>query len=278
VPSPGWLGRCVGWALTCPTLVPVNDVSPRAALGHDRLAAAAGEPWRVALYAAAESTNALAAAATEPHLVVVADHQTAGRGRLGRDWVTPPGAALTFSAVVDPGLADEWWPLVPLAAGYAVARAVDGSLKWPNDVLLDGAKVCGILVERVQRSPEMAPLAVVGIGINVDQTRAELPVETATSLALASGPVDRAELLGEVLRELGSALGTASRSPQSLVSAYRARCDTLGRDVRVDLPGGGTLEGQAVDVEGHGRLVVRTPSGERVAVAAGDVVHVRARE
>ena len=124
------------------------------------------------LHAAAESTNALAAAAPERGLVVVADHQTAGRGRLGRTWTTPPGAALTFSAVVDPVLDDEWWPLVPLVAGYAVARRLRGSVKWPNDVLLGDRKVCGILVERVHVRAHGSdkPLAVVGIGINVDQT------------------------------------------------------------------------------------------------------------
>src|SRR5689334_2709965 len=168
VPCPGCV---VGSAVTCPTLVLVNDVSPRAPLELGRLQEAAGPHWQVQLHTAAESTNALAAAAPEHGLVVVADHQTAGRGRLGREWVTPAGAALTFSAVVDPTVDDEWWPLVPLVAGYAVARRVRGSVKWPNDVLLGGRKLCGILVERVHLRAQTGdrPLAVVGIGINVDQ-------------------------------------------------------------------------------------------------------------
>lgn len=250
----------------------MTDPAPRAPLALDRLQEAAGPSWRVRLHATADSTNSLAAAAPEPGLVVVADHQTAGRGRLGRAWSTPPGAALTFSAVVDPRLDDEWWPLVPLAAGCAVAAAVDGALKWPNDVLLEGSKVCGILVERV-RGPD-APLAVVGVGINVDQTRDELPVPTATSLALASRPHDRTRLLGSVLRELRARLEETSASPPAVVAAYRARCDTLGREVRVDLPGGEVLLGRAVDVDAQGRLVVEGAGGLR-PVAAGDVVHVR---
>jgi BirA family transcriptional regulator, biotin operon repressor / biotin---[acetyl-CoA-carboxylase] ligase len=208
--------------------------------------------------------------------VVVADHQTAGRGRLGRTWVTPEGAALTLSAVVDPSVDDEWWPLLPLVAGCAVSEAVHGSLKWPNDVLLDGRKVCGILVERVHvRAPGGdRPLAVVGIGINVDQTAEELPVPTATSLALAGGRRDRTELFGEVVDRLRTVMDAVSRSPQSFVDTYRPRCETLGQDVRVDLPAGEALEGNAVDVDDHGRLLVRTADGT-VPVAAGDVVHVR---
>ena len=228
------------------------------------------------LHAAAESTNALAAAAPERGLVVVADHQTAGRGRLGRTWTTPPGAALTFSAVVDPVLDDEWWPLVPLVAGYAVARRLRGSVKWPNDVLLGDRKVCGILVERVHVRAHGSdkPLAVVGIGINVDQREDELPVATATSLALAAGAVDRTELFGQVLHDLRAWLGMTAGSPHMLVANYRALCATLDRDVRVDLPDGSVLEGRATGVDEHGRLEVDS-GGRVVAVAAGDVVHVR---
>jgi BirA family transcriptional regulator, biotin operon repressor / biotin---[acetyl-CoA-carboxylase] ligase len=233
----------------------------------------------VQLHAAAESTNALAAAAPEPGLVVVADHQTAGRGRLGREWVTPPGVALTFSAVVDPVVDDEWWPLVPLVAGYAVARRLRGTVKWPNDVLLGGRKVCGILVERVHVRTHGGdrPLAVVGIGINVDQREDELPLETATSLALATGDVDRTELLGHVLADLRAWLGVMMSTPHGFVANYRGLCDTLDRQVRVDLPDGSVFEGRATEVDEHGRLQVDTDGGP-VAVAAGDVVHVRGVE
>jgi BirA family biotin operon repressor/biotin-[acetyl-CoA-carboxylase] ligase len=245
----------------------------------ERLQEAAGPHWRVQLHAAAESTNALAAAAPESGLVVVADHQTAGRGRLGRQWVTPPGAALTFSAVVDPVVDDEWWPLVPLVAGYAVARVVRGSVKWPNDVLLHEQKVCGILVERVHVRAQGGdkPLAVVGIGVNVDQTADELPVATASSLSLLGLPWDRTELFGQVLHGLRTWLGVMMGEPTAFVASFRGLCDTLGRDVRVDLPDGSVLAGTADGVDDHGRLLVENMNGT-TAVAAGDVVHVRDAE
>ena len=240
----------------------------RASLDQDALQAAAGQSWTIRLYDAVDSTNAVAAAAPEPDLVVVGDHQQAGRGRLDRVWVTPEGAALTMTAVVDPGVEDQWWPLVPLVAGCAVARATDATLKWPNDVLLEDKKVCGILVERIQADGH--PLALVGIGINVSQTREELPVETATSLLLAGRDADRTALLGSVLGELRSWLAVLARSPHELVDHYRRLCSTLGQAVRVDLPDGLALTGTAEDVDAYGRLVV-----DGTAVAAGDVVHVR---
>ena len=247
------------------------DPDPRASLDQDALQAAAGPSWSVRLYDAVDSTNAVAAAAPAPDLVVVGDHQQAGRGRLDRVWVTPEGAALTMTAVVDPGVEDQWWPLVPLVAGCAVARAIGAAVKWPNDVLLEGQKVCGILVERIQA--EGRPLALVGIGINVSQTRDELPVDTATSLLLSGRDTDRTALLGAVLTELRSWLGVLARSRRELVEDYRRLCTTLGQTVRVDLPDGRSLSGLAEDVDDHGRLVV-----DGTPVAAGDVVHVRPAE
>lgn len=252
--------------------------SPRAPLAREALQQQLDHQWTVRLLTTTGSTNAVAAAERVRNLVVVADHQQAGRGRLDRQWVTPPGAALTFSAVVDPVVDGEWWPLVPLVAGIAVARALAAgplgdraALKWPNDVLVDGRKVCGILVERLNSSP---PLAVIGIGINVDQTRDELPGDNATSLSLAGLPADRTGLLGDVLRELRMLLGALASQPRSIVVAYRPLCATLGRDVQVDLPSSEQLSGRATDVDEHGRLLVETTSGI-VPVGAGDVVHVR---
>jgi BirA family biotin operon repressor/biotin-[acetyl-CoA-carboxylase] ligase len=152
-------------------------------------------------------------------------------------------------------------------------------VKWPNDVLLGGRKLCGILVERVSVRAHGGdkPLAVVGIGINVDQTRDELPVDTATSLAIELGPHDRTELLGDVLHDLRAWLGMMMDTPHGFVANYRGLCDTVGRDVRVDLPDGSVLEGHATDVDDHGRLQVENADSV-VAVAAGDVVHVRPAE
>lgn len=254
-----------------------EPTSPRSPLEQPALQAAAGQDWSVDLRPAVASTNAVAAAAPARNLVVVAERQTAGRGRLDRSWEVPDGAGLTFSAVVDPVVEPQWWPLIPLAAGLAVARGLgahDGawpSLKWPNDVLVDGRKVAGILVERLDTRP---PYAVIGIGINVDQTEDELPVPTATSLALAGRTTDRVAVFGDVLHALRASLVMLASSPDALMNAYRGLSATLDRQVRVDLPGGEALRGTAVDIDTHGRLVVETPTGRR-AVAAGDVIHVR---
>jgi BirA family biotin operon repressor/biotin-[acetyl-CoA-carboxylase] ligase len=250
--------------------------SARSPLDQAALQAVAGPQWHVRLYAEAGSTNELAAADAMRHRVVVADHQQAGRGRLDRQWVTPPGAALTFSAVFDPVVDTEWWPVVPLVAGYAVARALGGTarLKWPNDVLIDDRKVCGILVERLHTRP---PMVVIGIGINVDQAADELPVPTATSLALAGRPVDRTVLFGDVMRHLRAWLGRFAQHPGTFMDHYRGLSATLDRDVRVELPGDRTVEGRVSDFDVHGQMLLETADG-LLTLSAGDVVHVRPSE
>jgi BirA family biotin operon repressor/biotin-[acetyl-CoA-carboxylase] ligase len=239
----------------------------------------------VTLLPAAGSTNAVAAEHAVPGTIVLADHQTAGRGRLDREWETPPGTALTFSAVVDPGLADQDWPLLPLATALAVAQGVrrstglDPQLKWPNDLLLETTdktgpetgKVAGILLERVAGSDVPGrPLAVIGIGINVAMTREQLPVPTATSLAIAGSDVDRTTVFGAVADALATTLAELAADPQAVLGRYRTACSTVGRDVEVHLPDGEVFTGRAEDVDGRGRLVV-----DGRAVGAGDVVHVR---
>jgi BirA family biotin operon repressor/biotin-[acetyl-CoA-carboxylase] ligase len=242
-------------------------------------------PASVEVVDLADSTNSLVtnqARAGAPHgLVIVAESQTAGRGRLDRTWETPPYAALTFSVLVRPDLPAEDWPWLPLLTGYAVHAAlvdrVPGlGLKWPNDVLVphpDGdRKLAGILVERVET--DQGPAAVLGIGINVSQHRAELPVPEATSLYLeVEGEPDRTEVLAGVLGSL-EALFPLLRDTESLRRAYCGECVTLGKDVEVRVPGGEPVTGIAVDIDATGRLVVETPTGD-VPVAAGDVVHVR---
>lgn len=251
---------------------------PRAPLEPAAVAAAvatAGGGWQVRFHAEAPSTNALAAAEPVAPAVVVADHQTAGRGRLDRTWQSPPGTSLTFSAVVDPGLPDAEWPLLPLASAVAVAEGIaavtglDPVLKWPNDVLLGprGGKVAGILLERVAAA---RPLAIIGIGINVAMAAEELPVPTATSLAIEGAAVDRAAVLGAVLAALRAQLALLRSDRRALLAAYRGACGTVGREVRVELPDGAVLEGLAESVDDHGRLVVGG-----AAVGAGDVVHAR---
>lgn len=235
------------------------------------------------------STNALVAErarAGEPEgLVVVAEHQTAGRGRLDRRWETPPRAALTFSVLLRPSVAPASWPWLPLLAGHAVGKTLravghDAAVKWPNDVLIDGRKVAGLLVERVD-SPA-GPAAVVGIGLNVSTSRQELPVPEATSLALeAGGAPDRTALLVDLLATLGESYAAwqagGAAAEARLAESYAAACDTVGREVRVDLPAAQTLHGRATGVDSRGRLLVEH-DGTTTAVAAGDVVHVRAQE
>lgn len=239
--------------------------------------------WRVEVLAESPSTNVAVAAralAGEPAgLVLAAEHQTAGRGRLDRTWVTPARAALTFSALLAPsGVPLERWPWLPLLSGLAVldgvrrCTGVAATLKWPNDVLVDGRKVAGILLQRVECPA--GPMAVVGVGVNVSSTRDELPVPTATSLELAgAAAVDRTALLAGVLESLTAGYD-AWRAGADPRTEYAAACSTVGRAVRVELPGESALEGRAVGVDAEGRLEVF--AGGRVrALAAGDVVHVR---
>ncbi|MBB4891640.1 BirA family biotin operon repressor/biotin-[acetyl-CoA-carboxylase] ligase [Streptomyces olivoverticillatus] len=234
------------------------------------------------------STNSdLVAAGGAEGAVLVAEEQSAGRGRLDRTWSAPPRSGLFFSVrlVPGPGVPAERWGWLPLLAGVATATAlsraagVDTALKWPNDLLVtvDGAerKTGGILAERSGDS------VVVGIGINVSLRADELPVPTAGSLALAGAKVvDRDPLLRAVLRSLEEwyeqwrrAGGDPARC--GLQETYAAGCATLGRTVRAELPGGGELVGEAVAVDGDGRLVLATAAGVQEPVGAGDIVHLR---
>jgi BirA family biotin operon repressor/biotin-[acetyl-CoA-carboxylase] ligase len=237
--------------------------------------------WSVEVVERAPSTNALVAerarsGAAGEGLVVVAEHQTAGRGRLDRTWETPARSALTMSLLLVPRAAAADWPWLPLLTGYAAARALRqlgaaASLKWPNDVLLRERKLGGILTERVE-SPT-GPAVVTGVGINIDLTREELPHDGATSLALEGVAVDRTELLSVLLRILRIEYDAFQRGElAALRSAYATSCATLGRAVRVTLPSGETLEGEAAGIDEGGRLLVAGSRGV-VPVSAGDVVH-----
>jgi BirA family biotin operon repressor/biotin-[acetyl-CoA-carboxylase] ligase len=237
--------------------------------------ALAPDGWRVEVLDVTGSTNAVVAEralAGEPSgLVVVAEAQTAGRGRLDRSWVSPPRAGLTMSVLVRPDLPPVQWPWLPLLAGLAVSTALreqaelDAVLKWPNDVLVDDRKLCGVLAE----VPEPGA-AVIGIGLNVTTRAHELPATAPTaaaSVVMAGGSTtDRDTLLRAVLRALGDAL----RDVDAAAVAYRERCSTIGRRVRLQLPGDTSVEGVVQDVDGSGRLVV---NGR--AYGAGDVVHLR---
>jgi BirA family biotin operon repressor/biotin-[acetyl-CoA-carboxylase] ligase len=245
-----------------------------------------------------EDVRAAAVAGAPEGTVVVAEHQTAGRGRLDRRWVAPPRSGLTFSLLLRPTTVPaRRWPWLPLLAGRAVVDGLTATtgltvrLKWPNDVLVDERKLGGILVERVETPTGAA--AVVGIGLNVTMTADELPTaraatgtETApmpTSLLLAGArTTDRASLLAVLLRALEARYqawravgGDPDAGPGGGLRAdYRAVCATLGRDVRVQLAPDQWISGRARDVDADGRLVVRTSAGDR-ALGAGDVTHLR---
>lgn len=241
---------------------------------------------RVEVLAATGSTNAdLRAHATDPadwpHLsVLLTREQTAGRGRLDRRWEAPAGSALAVSVLLRDPPADyaaRGW--IPLAAGAAMAEAVAAqlpghavALKWPNDVLVDGRKICGILAEA---GPDAV---IVGAGVNTAMTAAQLPVPTATSFAVHGVAVDEDALLHDYLmaldRHLASLVAAGDAVGSGLRDAVTARCATVGQPVRVSLPGGAVLEGAAVGIDEEGRLVVDADGVEH-PVAAGDVVHVR---
>jgi BirA family biotin operon repressor/biotin-[acetyl-CoA-carboxylase] ligase len=262
---------------------PWSDLSrPRLSekrLQHDL----AGDLWRhVSVVETAVSTNAdvaeLARAGEPEGFVLVAEQQTSGRGRLDRQWESPPRAGLTFSALLRPSVEPARLSLLPLIAGLATVEAllavsqVDAALKWPNDVMVDGFKLGGLLVEVVGGA------AVVGIGLNVSTREDELPVPTATSLFLCGGSTDREPLLKEVLRALARRYTAwrGSGDPASVLPGYRERCETIGREVEIELPGGDVVRGTATDVDDTGRLVVTDgETGQSRAWLVGDVTHAR---
>lgn len=229
------------------------------------------------------STNAdLATAAREgaaSGLVLVSDHQSAGRGRFTRVWAAPPGTSLAISALLRPPAAvpAARWLWLPLLAGLAVAdgirsaTGVAAELKWPNDVLIDGKKVCGILSERVDGTA--GPAAILGLGINTTLGADELPVPTATSLGLAGAEVDAGAVAAAVLDALGDWY-VRWLGGSDLRAEYAARCSTVGRTVRVQLSVTEAVEGLATGVDATGCLLVRVDGRVR-PFAAGDVEHLR---
>jgi BirA family transcriptional regulator, biotin operon repressor / biotin---[acetyl-CoA-carboxylase] ligase len=245
------------------------------------------------------STNAdaleLARDGAPEGIVVVADHQTAGRGRRSRTWVAPPGASLLVSVLLRPPA--EVAGAVTMAVAVAMAEAVasragvEAGLKWPNDLVVDDRKLAGILAEadwpagaamsagwRAPAAHERVPV-VVGVGVNVSwPPPAEVGelAETATALNWLGADVDRADLLVAFLRRLDASYGelVGRGSADSVMAEWRRRSATLGRRVRVDT-GPDDVEGTAVDVTDEGHLVVETLEGDRRTFAVGDVVHLR---
>ncbi|MEP6599546.1 MAG: biotin--[acetyl-CoA-carboxylase] ligase [Actinomycetota bacterium] len=255
--------------------------------GLDRalVGTALAPPWtQIAIIDATRSTNAdlLATADTTAEgAVLVAEHQTAGRGRLERTWVSPARSALTFSVLLRPTTPTGTWGWLPLLAGVALRDAVarvgvGAMLKWPNDLLVGPrpAKAAGLLAQVA------GDAVVLGIGLNVNTTQDELPVPTATSLVLAGGSADRSALLVDVLGRLGqryrdwlAAGGDAERC--GLAADYRRHCATIGRRVAVTGTDGALIEATATGVDADGRLVLDVGAGNERVIAAGDVAHLR---
>jgi BirA family biotin operon repressor/biotin-[acetyl-CoA-carboxylase] ligase len=231
-----------------------------------------------------DSTNAvlLADEGAPDRTLLVAEHQVAGRGRLDRTWTSPARAGLTFSVLLRPEAPVDTWGWLPLLAGLAArdalvaATGVDVALKWPNDLLAGPSekKLAGILAQTT------GPAVVIGIGLNVSTTEDELPVETATSLALEGATdLDRTRLLvamagqiDERVTQWTDARGDAEAC--GLAADYRAACLTLGRDVTVSTTTGPAHEGRSVGIDADGRLQLER-NGRITAIGAGDVEHLR---
>jgi BirA family transcriptional regulator, biotin operon repressor / biotin---[acetyl-CoA-carboxylase] ligase len=217
--------------------------------------------------------------------VLVAEEQTAGRGRMGRSWVSQPGTMLMFSVLLRPVTvpsARRGW--LPLLTGVAVATAVReaasvaAGLKWPNDVLIGDRKLAGILAE------QSGGAVVIGIGLNVSTTQDALPASPtglrATSLLVEGADVGREPLLAEMLRQLERRYLAFRADPDPVSSGlhaeYRALCGTLGRQVRAELPGDRYVSGRAEDIDAGGRLLVREADATSLTpVSAGDIIHLR---
>jgi len=255
-------------------------------------------PHFVSLTESASTNSELAARAAtgeEPDFsVVVTRSQTAGRGRLGRTWIAPPGQTLAVSVLLRPVLPGgeplelTHFGWLPLIAGVAMASAVEtvidprrAGLKWPNDVQVDGLKVSGILAELLPASGAV----VIGAGLNLSIAEADLPTATSTSLELAGATLAGDDLADAALAAYLAALRSLSTDfvrlgadPEGsgIHALVSEACSTLGQEVRVQLPGGDDLLGTATGIDRAGRLVVRrSVDGHESAVAAGDVTHVR---
>ncbi|WJY94228.1 Bifunctional ligase/repressor BirA [Corynebacterium felinum] len=211
---------------------------------------------------------------------LIAEHQTAGRGRMGRSYTAPSGAQLSVSVLIRPPKeCVQRLGTMPLATGLGLVDALGPDagvkLKWPNDLNREGRKLCGILAEAVSLTE---PAVVIGLGLNTDLQPDELPVPHATSLSLEGIAFERNELAVRVLLGLHCRLVQWQENDPALLEDYRAVSATIGQQVRVILPGDKELLGEAVGVADDGRLEVRDSQGMLHSLSAGDVTHLRLQE
>lgn len=203
--------------------------------------------------------------------VLLAEHQSAGRGRHGRRWSAPPRTQISMSVGVDTaGVAPDRWGWLPLLTGLAVAETVgvEATVKWPNDVLVGSRKLAGILAEVA------APVVVVGVGLNVGFDAAEAPDPNAVSMTMLGHDVGRSDLAVALLRTLSTRIEQWRAADATLAADYRAASSTIGTRVRALLPGGDELVGTAIAVDDDGRLIIDS-GAEPVTVSAGDITHLR---
>lgn len=245
-----------------------------------RAALAATEWRRVDLVEETGSTNAdlIARASTGEDIagaVLLAEYQTAGRGRHGRTWSAPPRSQISVSVGVDTtGVAPDAWGWLPLLTGLAVAHTardlgVDAGLKWPNDVLVGTGKLAGILAEVA------APVIVVGLGLNVSLTADELCDPNAVSLLMLGHDADRTELTVALLHALSDRLAQWRAGEDAALAAdYRDVSTTIDTQVRAILPGDSEIVGTATGIDDSGRLLI-DDAGTIVTVSAGDITHLR---
>ena len=219
--------------------------------------------WSVSVMEETSSTQFELANNFVPGKVLVAEYQSAGRGRLDRKFEVPPRKGLTFSFAIN---AEKDFGWIPLITGLAVSKAINNyvgenivEIKWPNDLLVNGKKLAGILSEKIRTG------AVVGVGINIFQEQNELPIENALSLSMVA-KVDRSELLIVILNELGNALSNI----ENFKIEYREKCATIGKTVQVTLPNGEIIEDVAVGISDTGSLLLNSRE-----ISVGDIVHLR---
>ncbi len=256
-------------------------------MGRMKTPVEAPEGWSVISMGTVGSTNTVAMDLGDmdaPHgTVVVADRQTKGKGRLGREWVSPAGN-IYMSILLRPAVALPDASLLTMTAAVACARAlreatgIQVEIKWPNDLMASGKKLGGILTEMKSRGARIL-FAVVGIGINLNPGAADLSPEliaTSTSLRHEAGrEIRRSGLISRILKEMGLWYEElAQKGGGRILEEWKRLSSTLGRNVRI-IVAEETLEGVAEALDGEGRLILRLPSGIRKVVSAGDVVLVR---
>lgn len=248
---------------------------PRAPLDQSAIAAASSQYWRVSVVELTASTQddlmkKITAGDARNGEVIVANFQSAGRGRLERTFSAPASTALLFSLYLIPERSREHWGFIPLLAGLSVARTLSEvgeriSIKWPNDLLVGEKKVAGII------STLHGEGVIVGIGLNVSMTSEELPVPTATSLQLEGfTTLDRNQLIAMILKSLEEDFTNWDHG-SSFCDQYLAHSSTIGGDVQIELPGGVKVQSKALSIDELGQLHLE--DGKSISV--GDVIHLR---